>query len=94
MAKAEDEIRSEEFAKKGWLVCNLSPARDMLQQFAAFLRKSNLSREKKKGRSISVSANVMGSGGGIGIASSEQDRFFDVGIEIGEMLLNASKEGG
>ena len=93
LAKVEDEIKSEEFVKKGWLVCNLSPARDMLQQFAAFLRKSDLSKEKKKGRSISVSANVMGSGGGIGISSSDQDHFFDVGIEIGEMLVNAAKEG-
>ena len=27
LAKVEDEIKSEEFVKKGWLVCNLSPAR-------------------------------------------------------------------
>ncbi len=93
LAKIEDEMRNESFEKKGWLVCSLSPARDMLQQFAAYLRKADIVKEKKDNKSVNVSASIMGTGGGIGVSSSGQDKFFDIGIEIGEILKKASKLG-
>ena len=93
LAKIEDEMRTEEFERKGWLVCSLSPARDMLQQFVAFLRKTDIVKEKKDSRSVSISASVNGLGGGIGVSSSDSDKFFDVGIEIGEILSRALKLG-
>ena len=46
-AKIVAELKTEAFQKNGWLVCSLSPARDMLRQFGAYLRKQNLSKEKK-----------------------------------------------
>lgn len=93
LAKIENEMKSEEFVQKGWLVCGISPARDMLQQLAAFLRNSNLAKSKKESKSVNVSASVMGVGGGIGLSASEPDRFFDIGIEISEMLAKAKKAG-
>lgn len=39
LAKIEGEFNSESNKKAGWLVCRISPARDMLQQLASFLVK-------------------------------------------------------
>ena len=93
LAKIVDGLKRKPFEDNGWLVCMLSPARDMLRQFAAFLTNVKLSKEKKNSRSINLSANLMGTGGGIGGSSSEEMRLFDIGIEIGEMLSRAAKEG-
>lgn len=93
LAKVVSELKSDAFSDRGWLVCNLSPARDMLQQFGAFLRKQNLGKERKQSKSINISASVMGTGGGIGLASAEKDEIYDVGIEIDEMLSKAKTDG-
>lgn len=93
LAKVEDRIRQKDFKDKGWLICNLSPVRDMLGQMAAFLKKEGFSKDKKKSKSVNVSANVMGTGGGIGISSTDEDRLFDIGVEVGEMLSEAADEG-
>ena len=93
LAKIVSELKMDEFKDNGWLVCNLSPARDMLQQLGAFLRKQKLVKEKKNSKSINVSANVMGTGGGIGLSSTKSDEIFDIGIEIDEMLSQAKTDG-
>ena len=93
LAKIVSNLKSDIFKDNGWLVCNLSSARDMLQQFGAFLRKQNLVKETTSSKSINISANIMGTGGGIGLASSKTGEIFDIGIEIGEMLSQAKTDG-
>ena len=93
LAKVEEAYKTEENRKNGWIVCRLSPARDMLQQFAALLHKENIIKEKPQSLSISVSANILGTGGGIGYAASENNHFFDIGVEISEMLSICAGNG-
>lgn len=86
MASVQEELRSEENAKKGWLVYTLNPTRDMLHQFAAYLYSEKIIKESIKSKSISISASVLGTGGGIGVSKEQDDRFFDPGVEIRKML--------
>lgn len=86
LAKVEEELKKEENAKKGWLVFDLNPTRDMLTQFSAMLEKAGFGKDKKKGQSINISASVLGTGGGIGFSSEKENPFFDIGVEIEEML--------
>ena len=89
LGKVESEFLSDQAKESGWIVYRLSPERDMLQQMTSFLYKESFVKEKKKGRSINLSANVMGTGGGIGISSTDRDEFFDIGVEIDGMLQKA-----
>ena len=91
LAKVEEELRSQSNEKKGWLVFDLNPARDMLVQVAAMLDKEGFGSGGKKRRGINVSASVLGTGGGIGISS--ENEFFDIGVEIDAMLQKAQKKG-
>ena len=91
LAKVEEVMRSSEYVKKGWLVFDLNPVRDMLGQVAAMLQKEGLGKSSRKNKSINISASVLGTGGGVGI-TSEKD-FFDIGVEIDEMLEKAQKKG-
>ncbi len=76
LGKVEAELESEENKRNGWLVFRLSPARDMLGQLAALLAKQGFIKEKILSRSLNISANVLGTGGEIGISSSKQNDFF------------------
>ena len=91
LAKVEEEMRSPEYVKKGWLVFDLSPVRDILGQIAAMLVKEGFRSSSRKNKSITVSASVLGTGGGVGITS--ENNFFDIGVEIDEMLEKAQKKG-
>ena len=91
LAKVEEEYKSEENRQNGWLVYRLSPSRDMLQQFASMLHREAFITGASGIKSFSVSATVLGSGGGIGVSREENDRFFDIGTEIEEMLSRAAK---
>lgn len=91
LAKVEEVMRSSEYVKKGWLVFDLNPVRDMLGQVAAMLQKEGLGNSSHKNKSINISASVLGTGSGVGI-TSEKD-FFDIGVEIDEMLEKAQKKG-
>ncbi len=92
LAKVEEELRKEENIKKGWLVFDVNPNRDILHQIAAMLNKEGFGTKKSKSKSVNVSASVLGTGGGIGISSERNDAFFDIGVEIEEMLQNAQKK--
>ncbi|MCR5621502.1 MAG: hypothetical protein K6G18_06565 [Treponema sp.] len=93
LAKVEEELRGEDNVRSGWLVFDVSPARDMLAQIAAMLAKAGFGRKPAKGKSLSVSASVLGTGGGIGLSSDRDDAFFDIGVEIEEMLKSVRKKG-
>lgn len=90
LAKIEEELRKEEKIKSGWLVFDLNPSRDMLVQVAAMLSKEGFVKKSAKSKSINISANILGSDGGIGF--SKEDSFFDIGVEIDAMLQNAQKK--
>ncbi len=93
LAKIEENLRSTENQEKGWLVFDLNPSRNMLEQMAAMLNKEGFGTEATIGRSFNVSANVFGTGGGIGFSSEKEHSFFDIGVEIESMLQDAQKKG-
>lgn len=92
LAKIEEELRNEDNAKKGWLVYDVNPSRDMLGQIAAMLVRDGFDKKSAKGKSVSISASVLGTGGGIGLSSDGNNSFFDIGVEIEEMLQNVQKK--
>jgi hypothetical protein len=93
LAKIEESLRSVASKEKGWLVFDLNPARDMLGQMAAMLHKNGLGGSDTNSRSITISATVWGTGGGLGYSEGKTDSFFDIGVEIEEMLQIAQKKG-
>lgn len=92
LAKVEENFRSEGSLKNGWLVFDVSPARDMLSQIAAMLVKEGFGKKSSSGKSVNVSATVLGTGGGIGFASEKDTAFFDIGVEIEGMLQSVQKK--
>ncbi len=92
LAKIEEELRTEENKKKGWLVFDINPTRDILMQIAAMLYKEGYGKSITKGKSVNFSATVLGTGGGLGISSDKDNSFFDIGVEIDEMLQNVQKK--
>lgn len=93
LAKIEEELRSENNKEKGWLVFDLNPNRDMLGQTAAMLHKEGFGKSDTKNKSISLSASILGTGGGIGYSAEKEDIFFDIGVEIEEMIQQAEEKG-
>lgn len=93
LAKIIEEYKKTENLEKGWLVYQLSPNRDMLQQMAAMLYKEGFIDKKKVKTGLNVNATVLGTGGGFGYTSSESEKFFDIGVEIEEMLKIAQSLG-
>ena len=92
LARVQDEFKSEENAKKGWLVYTLNPARDMLAQLAASLYSEDFIKEVYQSRSVTVSASVLGTGGSLGYSAEKSSDYFDVGVEIKKMLEIAQKK--
>lgn len=93
LAKIENQLRSEENKNRGWLVFDLSPARDMLGQIAAMLQKEGFRKRSSKATGINLSATVLGTGGGIGYTKTEQERYQDIGVDIEEMIRSARDAG-
>ena len=87
LAKIEDELN----AKDNWHIYRINPGRDMLKQLAVLLHRDGFSKSGMKSIGISLSASILGTGGGIGYSSEKNDEFFDYGIEIESMLENAKK---
>ncbi len=90
LAKIEEELRKEEMSKKGWLVFDINPTRDFLNQIASMLVEEGFGKNRSKNKSFNVSASVLGTGAGIGISSD--DAFFDIGVEIEAMLKQVQKK--
>ncbi len=93
LAKIEEQMKNEDFAANNWIVFDVSPARDLLVQIAAMLQKEGFGKKSSKGKSVSLSASVLGNGGGISISSEKENVFFDIGVEIEEMLKKVQKKG-
>ena len=90
LVKVEEELSNDQNRDQGWLVYRLNASRDMLMQFAAHLYKEPFVHEKIHGRSISLSASILGTGGALGLSTERSDEIFDLGVEIDEMLKAAS----
>ena len=93
MSNVQETMKSPDYAKKGWLVYTLNPSRDMLSQFAAYLYSEDFIKKSVKSKSININASVFGTGGGIGYAKTEDDKYFDIGVEIRKMLDEAQNQG-
>lgn len=53
LTKVEEELRSEENSKKGWIVIDVNPVRDMLSQIVTALVREGLGKNKAKSKSVS-----------------------------------------
>ena len=94
LGKVEEEFLSEEKQKQGWKVYRLSAGRDILGQLASKLYKDGFSKKKNRIKSVSLSATVLGTGGGLGVSETGKEEFFDIGAELDEMLACAKEKGG
>lgn len=83
----------EELKKSGWVVCDVNPARDTLQQIAAMLANAGFSKKREKNTGFNISATVMGTGGGFGYTTEAKDPFSDIGVEIENMIQEAEDQG-
>lgn len=92
LAKIEEELKKEQNKEKGWLVFDINPNRNILGQLAAMLHEEGFGENTTTGRSIDISATVLGIGGGLGVSSEKENRFFDIGVEIEKMLQKAQKK--
>lgn len=92
LAIVEGEFNSEQSKKDGWLVCRLSPARDMLQQLASFLVKEGITADKRK-TNVSVSAGLSSKAGSVGISTVKKETYTDVGVDLDDMLGKLQKKG-
>ena len=90
LGKIEQEIQRADEGFGNWIVCRLSPARNLLLQMASFLAKEGFLAPGKKNRSFNLSASILGTGGGFGISSEKQERPFDLGIEVESMIVQAA----
>jgi hypothetical protein len=93
LSKIEEELRSPENQNQGWFVFDLNPSRDMLGQMAALLHKNGFGGNDTQSRSVNISATVLGTGGGLGYSEGKSDIFFDIGVEVEEMLRKAQLNG-
>ncbi len=85
LGKIEQELGSSESRERGWIVCRLSPARDMLIQLASLLRKAGYEKRKKE-RGVNVGINLLGSGGSLGFTPSTENTIEDIGSRLEDML--------
>lgn len=92
LAKIEEQMRSGEAKGNGWIVLDLNPTRDLLEQVAAMLYAEGFGQKEKKAKSISLSATVLGTGGGVGYSSETENKFFDIGVEIEKMIIQAMEK--
>ena len=57
------------------------------------LHKEGFGKSDTKNKSINLSATILGSGGGIGYSAEKEDIFFDISVEIEEMIQQAEEKG-
>ena len=65
MAYVQEEMQSQRFLDEGWLVYTLNPTGDTLRQVAAYLYNEKFIKDTVKSSSVSLSASVLGTGGGV-----------------------------
>ena len=93
LAKIEEKLRSDEYRNAGWIVLDINPTRNMLQQVAARLVNEGFGKTKQKNKSINISASILGTGGGFGFSTEKDDAFFDIGVEVENMIQEVQTKG-
>ena len=86
LAKIEEELKNNSDTYKNWLIFDVNPTRDILGQIAVMLDKAGFGTKKKKATGINFSASILGSGVGIGYTAENDNKLFDIGVKIEEML--------
>ncbi len=89
LAKVEEELKKN----KEWLVFDVNPTRNILEQIGAMLVKAGFRTKDKEITGMNISANILGSGAGIGYTTEQKHDFFDIGIEIEEMIQSVQRAG-
>jgi len=93
LAKIEERLKSDEYIKAGWIVLDINPTRNMLQQVASMLINEGFGKAGLKSKSLNVSASILGTGGGIGFSSEKDDSFFDIGVEVENLIKEVGQKG-
>lgn len=83
-------IVEQKLKDSGWIVLDVSPTRDTLQQIAAMLTDAGFSKKKEKNTGFNISATVMRTGGGFGYTTESDNKFFDIGVEVENMIQKAA----
>lgn len=91
LAKIEEELRSGIYKADNWLIFDVNPTRDILGQIAAMLVKEGFGGKTKSGTGVNLSATVLGTGGGFGFSSEKNMEFFDMGVEVENMIQQVQK---
>lgn len=92
LAKVEEELRSGIYKADNWLIFDVNPTRDILGQIAAMLVKEDFGGKTKSGKGVNLSATVLGTGGGFGFSSEKNMEFFDIGVEVENMIQQVQKK--
>lgn len=92
LAKIEEELRSGIYKADNWLIFDVNPTRDILGQIAAMLVKEDFGGKTKSGTGVNLSATVLGTGGGFGFSSEKNMEFFDIGVEVENMIQQVQKK--
>ena len=88
LAKVEEELRKN----KDWIVLDINPTRNILEQLAAMLVKAGFGPKEKDTTGINISANVLGTGAGFGYTTQKNTDFFDIGIKVENMVQNVQNK--
>ena len=92
LAKVEEELRRGIYKADNWLIFDVNPTRDILGQIAAMLVKEGFGGKTKSGTGVNLSATVLGTGGGFGFSSEKNMEFFDIGVEVENMIQQVQKK--
>ncbi len=85
--------RSEEQAKKGWIVYDLSSARDPLHTLVSFLANEEAIRDKRKLSRVSLGTNLGLLNADISTDDAIRDVHYDDEVELDKLLTKAFAKG-
>ncbi len=86
LSKIENELRT----KKDWLVFDVNPSRDILEQIIAMLYKSGYGKKRGRLKTVNVSAGLAHIGASI---EYTKDKYIDIGVELETLLEEVAKKG-
>ncbi len=86
-------FRSDENVRNGWIVYDLSSARDPLHTLVAFLAKEDFARKRGKSYDYKARVNLGVIEGDIITSDRNSDKYYDDEAELDELLEKAFDEG-
>lgn len=85
--------KRQDNVEKGWLVYDLSSARDPLHTLVSYLAKEKFAHSKKKSINVTANANLGFISGGINTVQPTADVYYDDEVELDVMLESAFAKG-